>query len=122
MTKARRRLLDQAVHLLIRGYQEEMSLYRLVRDISQRQVRTLDGQDGLRAFCELHRRKEQVLDLIGRIESEMRVAKEVVLSHSPTDCPHRHRLVEILQDVQGLIRAVREAEELNADRLQRVPA
>jgi len=122
VTKTGRRALHQAVHLLMHGYEEEINLYSLVRDLSRRQEATLGTRDGIRRFCELHRRKEEALELIGRIESEMGAAKSIILAHPPEACPHRRRLGEILENVQRTIRAVREAEERNAAMLERVPA
>lgn len=122
MTHAKRKDIDVAVNLLMEGYEEEIHLYSVIRDITFRQKTLLAQKEGLGSFCKLLHEKEEVLNVIGRLESEMTRAKKLVMRENPDHCPHRWRLAALLDSLQDMIEDIRDAERDNATLLEAVPA
>lgn len=122
MTHTKRKDIDVAVHLLMEGYEEEINLYSAIRDITLRQKTLLGHKEGIGSFCDLLHEKEEVLNVIDRLDSEMMHAKNLVMRENPDHCPHRWRLAALLDSLQDMIEDIRDAERDNADLLEAVPA
>ena len=122
MTHARRKDVDTAVHMLMQGYEEEMRLYSVVHDLALEQKALLVRNERNGAFSSLLKRKEHLLDIIGRLESEMSPAKSLVMAQQPGRCPHRWRLAALLDSLQDMIEEIRDAERENISFLESIPA
>jgi len=114
MTHVKQQTVARAVNLLMKGYEEEMNLYAVVHELTVRQKQMLLARAGFLPVVQLHARKEEVLDVIGRLEREMEDAKHVVMAQRPKDCPHRLRLAALLDSVRGMIEDIRDVEQDNA--------
>ena len=122
MNYTKHKEIKVAVDVLVRGYEEELNLYQVVRDLSLEQKALLDDPGDMTSLYELLERKEDVLGLVGLLESEMAGARTLVMAQSPAECPHRLRLAAVLASVQDMIEEIREMERHSADMLERVPA
>lgn len=111
-----------AVDILLRGYEEEINLYSALRELSLKQRESLRADADLARLCDLLDEKEDLVALIGEIDSEMSRAKSVVLSLRPHTCPHHDRLAGLLDHVAGLIADIRAIEQENMSFLDKVPA
>lgn len=109
-----------AADLLVRGYEEEINLYTAVRDLALRQKEMLQDVPNLLRFCKLLDEKEDLLRIIGRIETEMKSAKAVVTSVGPNGCPHRLKLATLLDKVRDMIEDIRAIEHENVSLLETV--
>ena len=105
--------VDVAVHVLLRGYGEEANLYSAMRELSLRQLETLRDRRDLARFSDLLDEKEDILRLIGQIDSEMVGAKTFVMTLDPEACPNRDRLRRLLDRVTGIIEDLRAIESEN---------
>jgi len=122
MTHAGRKDVDTAVHMLMRGYEEEMRLYSLVHDLTIQQKALFARRDYDGAASSLLEQKERLLSMIGKLESEMSPAKSLVMAQQPDHCPHRWQLAALLDSLQDMIEEIRDAERENVSLLETVPA
>jgi len=114
-------LVEAAMDILLECYQEELNLYMAVRDLTVRQSRMLrQGADLMRVMRILDE-KEDLLGIVGRMESEMRGAKAFVLSQPPEDNPRRQRLVSLLDRLTETIEDIRSMERENIRLLEAAP-
>ena len=110
--------LAAAMDALVHGYSEELELYTTVRALTWRQRRTLDDGWNLARFCDLLDEKEDLLRMIGQIESVMKSAKTLALSRKLAQCPDRWKLERLLDRLTALIEEIREVEGANASLLE----
>jgi hypothetical protein len=114
--------LTDAMDALVHGYSEEMALYATVRTLTLRQRDTLhDGWD-LDRFGDLLDEKEDLLQMIGQIESLMKHAKSLVLLRKPPECPSRRKLERMLDQLTAVIEEIRAIEGGNAEMIEDVLA
>ena len=113
-TTLERNELDAAVETLLRGYEEETSLYSVVRNLTRNQRVTLRDERDVPRFSDLHDEKEDILQLIEQIEDEMKSAKSVVMARHPDRCPRSLRLTRLLDNLTQLIEEIRILESANA--------
>jgi hypothetical protein len=110
--------LTAALDTLVHGYREESELYTRVRRLTWRQRDTLrDGWD-LDQFSDLLEEKEDLLQMIGQIESVMKGAKSLVLSGKPSQCPSRWTLETLLDQLTAMIEEIRAVESANASLIE----
>jgi len=127
--------VEAAVNSLLSGYQEELNLYLVVRNLTMAQKELLTPQHaavGIAAgltqradfmrFTDLLDEKEDILRIIGQIESEMKPSKSLVMSQEPETCPRRWTLATLLDRVADTIDEIRVMERDNVSRLQEIPA
>ncbi len=114
-------LLDAAMDTLLRGYEEELNLYALVWDLTARQKEMLRDPMDLLPFKDLLDEKEDLLRIIGQMEAEMTGAKTLVLSQEPERCPHRSRLITLLDRLTEIIEDIRAMERENISLLETTP-
>ena len=112
--------VELAVDMLLHGYREELNLYSAVRDLSLAQYGILNNGADLLRFGDLLDEKEDVLRLIGQIDSEMAGAKALVASLPPSTCPRRRQLAALLDRVTDAIEETRAIERDNVSLLDRV--
>ena len=122
MNYKKQKRIKAAVDMLTQGYEEEMNLYAMVRDLSLKEKNLLKQQKGTTALYHLMEKKEEVLELIGRIEAEMDGAKTLVMAQEPEKCPHLWHLAALLDSVQDMIEDIRDVERDNALMFDRVSA
>jgi hypothetical protein len=111
-----------AMNTLLDGYREEAELYLRVRRLAWRQRDLLWSGLDLDLFRDLLEEKEDLLQMIARIESEMKSAKSLVLAHPPSQCPGRRKLETLLDRLTLTIEEIRIIEGSNACRLETIPA
>ena len=130
MTASRHLELESAIKVLLRGYEEELNLYFVVRALAMRQKEMLREPSDLLSFCDLLDEKEDLLQIIGQMEYEMEGAKSFVLSSQPGTCPYlsrasrpngRWRLTVLLDRVTAAIEDIRAIEQDNISLLQSMP-
>ena len=110
--------LTAALDTLVHGYREESELYTRVRRLTWRQRDTLrDGWD-LDQFSDLLEEKEDLLQMIGQIESVMKGAKTLVLGRKQPECPNRWQLERLLDQLAAMIEEIRALEGANASLLE----
>ena len=112
--------VELAVDMLLHGYREELNLYSAVRDLSLAQYGILNNGADLLRFGDLLDEKEDVLRLIGQIDSEMAGAKALVAALPPSTCPRRRQLAALLDRVTDAIEETRAIERDNVSLLDRV--
>jgi hypothetical protein len=110
--------LTAAMDALVHGYSEEMELYSTVRALTWRQRDTLRDGWNLARFGDLLDEKEDLLRMIGQIESVMKNAKSLVLAKKPPQCPNRCKLERLLDQLTAMIEEIREVEGANATLLE----
>jgi len=110
--------LTAAMDALVHGYREEVELYSTVRAITWRQRDTLREEWNLDRFCDLHDEKEDLLRMIGQIETVMQGAKSLVLSRKPPQSPSRWKLERLLDRLTAMIEEIRALEGANASLLE----
>jgi hypothetical protein len=111
--------LTTALDTLVHGYRAESELYLRVRKLTWRQRETLRDGWNLDRFSDLLEEKEDLLRMIGQIESVMKGAKTVVLSRKPSQCPNRWALERLLDQLTAVIEEIRVVETANATLLER---
>jgi hypothetical protein len=111
-----------AMNALLKGYRGEAELYLRVRRLAWRQRDMLRNGLDVNLFGDLLEEKGNLLRMIAQIESEMKSAKSLVLSHSPSQCPGRRALEMLLNRLIGTIEEIRIVERANACLLEVVPA
>ena len=109
-----------AMDALILGYSEEMEIYSTVRALTWQQRDTLRDGWNLDQFGDLLDEKEDLLEMIGQIESVMKSAKSLVLAKKPPQSPNRWKLERLLDQLTGLIEEIRAVEGANASMLEDV--
>jgi hypothetical protein len=122
MMVTKQNAISQAVHMLMRGYEEEMNLYHIVHSLAQREKDILLSESRPAELGQVLVEKAEALDMIDRIESEMKDAKGIVMAHAPDDCPRRWQLAALLGSVQDMIEDVRDIERDNAYMLEPISA
>ena len=110
--------LTAAMDALVHGYSEELELYSTVRALTWRQRRTLDEEWNLDRFGDFLDEKEDLLRMIGQIESVMKSAKSLVLSRKPAQCPGLWQLERLLDQLTAMIEEIRAVEGANASLLE----
>ena len=110
--------LAAAMDALVRGYREELQLYSTVRALTWRQRDTLREGWNLDRFGDLLDEKEDLLQMIGQIESVMKGAKSLVLARKPSQCPDRWTLERLLDQLTAMIEEIRAVEGANASLLE----
>ena len=110
-----------AMNTLVNGYRKETELYLHMLRLTWRQRDLLGSESNLHRFRDLLEEKEDLLRKIGRIESEMKNAKSLVLSLPPSQCPNRWKLEELLDRLTDTIEEIRIVEGDNACLLEAVP-
>jgi hypothetical protein len=110
--------LTDAIEALVRGYTEEIALYSTVRALTWRQRDTLRDDRNLERFGDLLDEKEDLLRMIGQIESLMKNAKSLVLTRKPPECPSRWKLMNLLDQLTAIIEEIRSIEGVNASILE----
>jgi len=110
--------LTAAMDALVHGYREELEIYSTVRALTWSQRRTLDQDWNLDRFCDLLDEKQDLLQMIGQIESVMKSAKSLVLTRDLAQCPDRWKLERLLDQLTILIEEIREVEGANATLLE----
>ena len=110
--------LTAAMDALVHGYSEEMELYSTVRALTWRQRETLCDGWNLDQFGDLLDEKEDLLQMIGQIESVMKSAKSLVLTRKPPQGPSRWKLERLLDQLTAMIEEIREVEGANATLLE----
>lgn len=110
--------LTAALDTLVHGYRAESELYLRVRKLTWRQRETLRDGWNLDRFSDLLEEKEDLLRMIGQIESVMKGAKTVVLSRKPSQCPNRWALERLLDQLTAVIEEIRIVESANATLLE----
>src|SRR3990172_3100232 len=78
--------VEATTDVLVHAYEEQMNLYSAVRDMALRQ-RALLGQSDLKRFGELLDEEQDILRIIGQIESELADVKAHLLMCRPEVCP-----------------------------------
>ena len=112
--------VEKAVETLLRGYEEEASLYSVVRNLTLNQRETLHSVWDLQRFADLLDEKEDLLQIIGQIDEELAPAKTVVMAQGPERCPHRNRLTRLLDKLTEMIEEIRLIEGSNASILKQM--
>jgi hypothetical protein len=107
-----------AVDALVYGYSTELELYSAVRALAWRQRDTLCGGWNLDRFGDLLDEKEDLLRMIGQVESVMKGAKSLVLSRELLQCPNRWKLDRLLEQLAAMIEEIRAVESANASLLE----
>jgi hypothetical protein len=107
---------------LLNGYREEAELCLRVWRLAWKQRNLLRDGLELNLFRDLLEEKEALLRMIGQIESEMKSAKSLVLSHPPSQCLDRRKLETLLDRLTEKIEEVRIVEGAHACRLEAAPA
>jgi len=110
--------LADAMDALVRGYSEEIELYSTVRALTRRQSEMLRGGWSLDLFADLLDEKEDLLRMIGQIESLMKKAKSLVLAKKPPEGPNRWKLEKLLDRLTAIIEEIRLLEGDNASILE----
>jgi hypothetical protein len=110
--------LETAINALVHGYREETELYTRVRKLTWSQRYTLREGWNLDRFRDLLDEKEDLLRMIGQIESQMKAAKAFVLSRAPAQCPDRWKLEALLDQLTATIEEIRTVESANATLLE----
>jgi len=106
--------LTAALDTLVDGYRTESELYTRVRKLTWRQRDTLREGWDLDRFSDLLEEKEDLLRMIGQIESVMKSAKTLILSQEPSQVPNRWKLETLLDRLTALIEEIRIVENANA--------
>ena len=107
---------------LVRGYEEEMQLYRKVRNLAWGQRMALRNGRDLNRFGDLLDEKQDLLRMIAEIESHLRAAKSLVVSRELPQCPNRRKLETLLDELAATIEDTCVIESANAALLNAVPA
>jgi hypothetical protein len=107
---------------LVHGYSEEMQLYSAVRALTLRQRETLCDGWSLDLFGDLLDEKEDLLRMIGQIESLMKNAKSLIMAKKPPEGPNRWKLARLLDRLAAIIEEIRTLEGINASILEDVLA
>jgi hypothetical protein len=107
-----------AVDALVYGYSTELELYSAIRALAWRQRDTLCDGWNLERFGDLLDEKEDLLRMIGQIESAMKAAKSLVLSRKLLQCPNRWKLDRMLDQVAAMIEEISAVERANASLLE----
>jgi hypothetical protein len=107
-----------AVDALVHGYSTELELYSTVRALTWRQRDMLCDGWNLDRFGDLLDEKEDLLRMIGQIESAMKGAKSLVLSRKLLQCPNRWKLERLLDQLAEMIEEIRAVEGANASLLE----
>lgn len=113
--------VETAVDTLMRGYEEEINLYLVLRKLTLNQREMLLEGGRLERFCDLHEEKEDLLAIIGQIDDEMASAKGVVVEHRAEEHPKCVALAHLLDRLTDVIEDTRRLEGSNAMLLQVVP-
>jgi hypothetical protein len=113
--------LTAAMDTLVHGYRAESELYTRVRRLTWRQRDTLRENWDLDRFSDLLEEKEDLLRMIGQIETVMKSAKTLVLSRKPSQCPSRWKLEALLDQLTAMIEEIRIVESANASLLESAP-
>jgi len=109
--------MDRAVRRLLDAYDEEMHLYSIMRELTLEQRAALAETGRVDRFLDLFDQKQDLLELIGQIDSSVNEARTTVLSSQPDGCPGRGRLGALLDRLRNLIEDIRAIERENAARL-----
>jgi hypothetical protein len=110
--------ITAAMDALVHGYRTESELYTRVRKLTWSQRYTLREGWNLDRFRDLLDEKEDLLRMIGQIESELKGAKSLVLSRTPSQCPDRWKLETLLDRLTATIEEIRVVESANASLLE----
>jgi len=110
--------LPAAVDALVYGYSTELQLYTTVRALTIRQRDTLCNGWNLERFGDLLDEKEDLLRMIGQVETAMKSAKSLVLSRKVLECPNRWLLDRLLDQVAAMIEEISAIERANASLLE----
>jgi hypothetical protein len=110
--------LTAAMDTLVHGYRAESELYTRVRKLTWRQRDTLREGWDLDRFSDLLEEKEDLLRMIGQIETVMKSARTLVLSRKPSQCPDRWKLEMLLDQLTAMIEEIRVVESANASLLE----
>ena len=110
-----------AMNALMKGYREEAHLYMDVCRLTWKQRDTLREGWNLAQFRDLQDEKENLLRMLGQLESEMRAAKVIVLSKEPSKCPDRWQLKMLLDRLTETMEEIGIVESANASLLCTIP-
>jgi hypothetical protein len=110
-----------AMNALLNGYREEAELYLRVRRLTWRQGNMLRSRLDLDLFRDLLDEKEDLLRMIAQVESEMKSARSLVLSHPSSQCPDRRKLGTLLDRLTETIEEIRIIEGSNTCLLEAEP-
>ena len=113
--------ITAALDTLVHGYRAESELYTCLRKLTWRQHDTLREGWDLERFGDLLEEKEDLLQMIGQIESVMKSAKSLVLSGKPSQCPDRWKLEKVLDQLTAMIEEIRIVEGANDSLLEAAP-
>ena len=114
--------IQNAVAVLLKGYETEADLYSEIRDLSLSQRRHLTAQKDLAAFCELYGQKAGLLHVVDQIDAELTDAKTILMTADPETYPCRKCLDDLLGSVTNIIEEICEIERENAACLEKIPA
>ncbi|MGO8705469.1 MAG: flagellar export chaperone FlgN [Candidatus Brocadiia bacterium] len=110
--------LTAAVDALVHGYNAELEIYSTVRALTYKQRDTLCNGWDLDRFGDLLDEKEDLLQMIGQVESVMKGAKALVLGRKDSECPNRWQLERLLDHLARMIEEIRALERVNASFLE----
>jgi hypothetical protein len=113
--------ISAALDTLVHGYRTESELYTRVRKLTWWQHDTLRAGWDLDRFSDLLEEKEDLMRMIGQIESVMKSAKSLVLSRKPSQCPDRWKLEKLLDQLAAMIEEIRIVEGANVSLLESAP-
>jgi hypothetical protein len=106
--------ITTAIDTLVQGYREEAQLYMCVCRLTWKQHDTLHEGWDLDQVQDLWDKKEDLLQMVERIESGMHTARVTVLSNRPSDRLDRSKLDMLLDHIIEIIEEIRVVESDNA--------